>query len=146
VATDQLTAAITCPACQQRIAIPTTARHTGHRQAVLTVDTSAVRAHTATHTEDQTMTDAYDRREAMSRWLAANGIDPDDVPLHADVTVDTGHDGRRVILYEAFQRGSNGSILVSDDGTSAAVEERTTPLTTEPPVELASYVDPPRTR
>lgn len=88
---------------------------------------------------------AYHRREAMAAWLTANGVDPNDVPLHADITVDD-QNGRRVIRYEAFQRDGNGNILVADDGTSSAVEERTTPLTAAAPAELAVYVDPPRTR
>lgn len=92
------------------------------------------------------MADPYRRREAMAVWLTANGVDPNDVPLHADVTVDTDGGGRRIIRYEAFQRDGDGNILVADGGTSAAVEERTTPLTAEPPAELAPYVDPPPTR
>ncbi len=89
--------------------------------------------------------DAHDRREAMAAWLTANGVDPHDVPLHADITVDD-QDGRRVIRYEAFQRDSDGCIVATDEGTDAAVEERTTPLVAEPPAELAPHVDPPRTR
>lgn len=145
MATDQLTATVTCPACQQPIAMPTAARHTGHGQATVTLDTSAVHAHIATHVKDQPAPDPYQRREAMAAWLTANGVDPNDVPLHADITVDD-QNGQRVIRYEAFQRDGNGDIFVADGGTGAAVEERTTLLTTEPPAELAPHVDPPRTR
>lgn len=74
---------------------------------------------------------AQRRAEEISAWVAANGIDPDDVSTDHDLTVEDGPDGR-VIRYRAYLRALDGC-KYHVDGVGAASEERTTPLTVEPP-------------
>lgn len=71
------------------------------------------------------------RAEEISAWVAANGIEPDDVSTNHDLTVEDGPDGR-VIQYRAYLRTLDGA-KYHVDGVGAAMEERTTPLTVEPP-------------
>lgn len=71
------------------------------------------------------------RAEEISAWVAANGIDPDDVSTDHDLTVEDGPDGR-VIRYRAYLRALDGR-KCHEDGVGPASEERTAPLTVEPP-------------
>lgn len=72
------------------------------------------------------------RAEEISAWVAANGIDPDDVSTDHDLTVEDGPDGR-VIRYRAYLRNANGARYRADGENGAASEERMTSLTVEPP-------------
>ncbi|MFF6781432.1 hypothetical protein [Streptomyces sp. NPDC012510] len=74
---------------------------------------------------------AQGRAMEISAWVAANGIEPDDVSTDHDLTVEEGADGR-VIRYRAYLRNAEGA-RCHVDGVGAASEERTTPLTVEPP-------------
>lgn len=71
------------------------------------------------------------RAEEISAWVAANGIEPADVSTNHDLTVEDGPDGR-VIRYRAYLRTLDGA-KYHVDGVGTAMEERTTPLTVEPP-------------
>lgn len=74
---------------------------------------------------------AQGRAEEISAWVAANGIEPGDVPTEHDLTVEDGPDGR-VIRYRAFLRALDGC-KYHVDGVGPALEERTVPLVVEPP-------------
>lgn len=74
---------------------------------------------------------SQDRANAICGWLGANGIDYRDVPTDHDLTVEDGPDGR-VIRYRAYLRALDG-FKYHVDGVGAASEERTVPLTVEPP-------------
>ncbi|MFD8516505.1 hypothetical protein ACFV27_36870 [Streptomyces antimycoticus] len=73
------------------------------------------------------------RREALCQWLTANGINPNDVPIDADLTITTETDGTRLIRYEAFVTDSDGRKLIDERGQGAAIEKRTARLDVEPP-------------
>ena len=72
------------------------------------------------------------RAEEISGWVAANGIDPDDVSTDHDLTVEDGPN-YRVIRYRAYLRALDGAKYVDELAGGAAVEERTVPLVVEPP-------------
>jgi hypothetical protein len=73
------------------------------------------------------------RREALCAWLTANGIDPNTVPIEADLYLAPDPDGRLHIHYEAFHLDSNGRKHVDERGKNAAIERRSTPLAVDPP-------------
>lgn len=75
---------------------------------------------------------AQGRAEEISTWVAANGIDPDDVSTNHDLTVEDGPDGR-TIRYRAYLRTLEGARYHVDGQDCAAPEERTVPLAVEPP-------------
>ena len=75
---------------------------------------------------------AQRRTEEISAWVAANGIDPDDVSVDHDLTVEDSPDGL-VIRCRAYLRNANGARYRVDGEDDAASEERTVPLTVEPP-------------
>jgi hypothetical protein len=77
------------------------------------------------------------RAEEISAWVAANGIDPDDASTDHDLTVEDGPDGR-MIRYRAYLRTLDGA-KYHVDGVGPASEERTTPLTVEPPDDWPMY-------
>lgn len=83
------------------------------------------------------------RRKELCDWLAANHIDPFDVPLHGDLTTDTV-DGQRVIRYEALVRDGNGRLVADERGENEAVERRAVPLLVEPPDWWEPYEKPTR--
>jgi hypothetical protein len=53
VATDHLTIPIECPACGVELTIPAAAEHTGHGEAKVTFDTSAVHDHIEEHQQQE---------------------------------------------------------------------------------------------
>lgn len=69
--------------------------------------------------------------EEISAWVAANGIEPDDVSTDHDLIVEDGPDGR-VIQYRAYLRALDGA-RYHVDGVGPASEERSVPLVVEPP-------------
>ena len=71
------------------------------------------------------------RAEEISAWMAANGVDPDDVSTDHDLTVEAGPN-YRVIRYRAYLRALDGC-KYHVDGVGPATEERTVPLVVEPP-------------
>lgn len=77
------------------------------------------------------MHQAQGRAEEISGWVAANGIDPDDVSTDHELTVESGPDGR-VIRYRAHLRALDGC-KYHVDGAGPATEERTVPMVVEPP-------------
>lgn len=77
------------------------------------------------------------RAEEIAAWAAANGIEPGAVSTNHDLIVEDGPDGR-VIRYRAYLLTLDGS-KYHVDGVGAAMEERTTPLTVEPPEHWPVY-------
>lgn len=84
------------------------------------------------------------RREALCQWLTANGINPSDVPIDADLTITTEPDGTRLIRYEAFVLDADGHRIVDERGQDVAIETRTTRLNVEPPDWWKPYEKPTR--
>jgi hypothetical protein len=74
---------------------------------------------------------AQGRADEISTWVAANGIEPDDVSTNHDLTVEDGPDGR-MIRCRAYLRTLDGA-RYHVDGQGPASEERTVPLVVEPP-------------
>jgi hypothetical protein len=74
---------------------------------------------------------AQRRTEEISAWVAANGIDPDDVSVDHDLTVEDSPDGL-VIRYRAYLRALDGCKYVDGTGGPAS-EDRAVPLVVEPP-------------
>jgi hypothetical protein len=86
----------------------------------------------------------YARRDALCAWLTANGIDPNDVPIHGDRVIEPGPDDTRMIRYESYIRDDNGSITVDESGNGAAIETRRVPLVVEPPAWWVPFEKPTR--
>lgn len=85
-----------------------------------------------------------DRREALCAWLTANGINPNNVPTDADLTITTADDGTRVIAYEEFDRDADGNRQIDERGTGVARRKCSTLLVVEPPDWWEPYVKPTR--
>jgi hypothetical protein len=83
------------------------------------------------------------RRKELCDWLTANHIDPDAVPVHGDLTIDTV-DGQRVIRYEAMLHSPDGRPMLDDRGEDVAIERRVVPLLVEPPAWWGPYEKPTR--
>jgi hypothetical protein len=58
-------------------------------------------------------------RVALCRWLTANGIDPNVVPLHTSLSIDEV-DGSRVIRYEEFVLTEDGRKQVDPENPELA--------------------------
>jgi hypothetical protein len=90
---------------------------------------------------------AQGRVPAVQEWLRANGIEPDDVPVDADMTIEDTPDGR-VIHYVANLRNDEGRVQADPfhDGKTLR-EQRAVPLVVEPPADWPVYGAPasPRT-
>lgn len=67
------------------------------------------------------------RAEEISAWVAANGIDPDDVSTDHDLIVDDAT-APGVLTYTAYLRALDGAKYVDEHAGGPAVEERTVPL------------------
>lgn len=83
------------------------------------------------------------RRVALSAWLTDNGINPNDVPAHADMTIDDGPDGR-TIRCEVYDRTTDGHIQPDDTGQKVASRFVTVPLLSDPPEWWEPRVKPTR--
>ena len=86
---------------------------------------------------------ADSRREALCAWLTANGIDPNAVPVDADMTIDKGPIGR-FLRCEVFDRDHDGRIKVDDRGTGPARLVINVTLKVEPPDWWQQYQKPTR--
>jgi hypothetical protein len=74
-----------------------------------------------------------EERVALCKWLTANGIDPNAVPLHTNLSIDTV-DGDLVIRYEEFVLTEDGRKQVDpEDPTSAWRRPATAPCIQPPP-------------
>jgi hypothetical protein len=91
----------------------------------------------------------YGPREAVAEWLAANDIDPRDVPIEGPITIEPNPEGhRRRIRYAALLHDEHGRRYQDPATGDAAREERTAPLKVEPPAnvqvsEVSGAVEPP---
>jgi hypothetical protein len=73
---------------------------------------------------------------AVADWLRANGIDPGDVPIDADITIELMTlGGGRCIRYTRFVR-EDGRIRRDPDGDGPELAEGIAPLTVEPPEDV----------
>lgn len=74
------------------------------------------------------------RHEELKQWLRANGIDPADVPLHDEITIELlTFGGDRAIHHTAYLRNADGKKYLDEATDDAAQEARIVPLTTDPP-------------
>ncbi|MEW2266937.1 hypothetical protein [Streptomyces sp. NPDC047868] len=78
-----------------------------------------------------------DERLAFCAWFAANGVDPDTVPQHTDLTIDVQDDGIRVIHYDEYVLTEDGSKQIHPkDPTISWTRPATTACLVEPPAWL----------
>ncbi|MFI6251484.1 hypothetical protein [Streptomyces sp. NPDC051016] len=86
------------------------------------------------------------RSDAITDWVRANGIEPDEVSVTHNLTIEDRPDGQ-VICCTAIARNENGRPYATADG-EAAMEERVVPLVVEPPEGWPVYAvpDSPRER
>lgn len=83
------------------------------------------------------------RRDAVCAWLNANGINPSDVPVDADMTISEGTAGR-FLCCEVFERSPDGLITLDECGERVAVTTVAVPLKVEPPTWWKPYEKPTR--
>lgn len=75
-----------------------------------------------------------DRLPELRDWLGANGIDPSDVPVHEDITIEPlTFDGGRAIRFTALLRNAEGGKYLDEATGDAARDERIVPLVVDPP-------------
>lgn len=85
----------------------------------------------------------HSRSDALCAWLTANGIEPNTVPVDADITICDTDDGR-VLRCEVFTLGVDGRKVLDDRRDSPAYETRAVPLVAEPPEWWTPYEKPTR--
>lgn len=90
------------------------------------------------------MTEPTDRREALCQWLSANGIDPDHVPVDADMTITTVDNDVRQLHCEVFVTDANGRRMLNERRTTVARATVTVPLLAQPPNWWQPYTKPTR--
>ncbi|GAA2340048.1 hypothetical protein OKJ48_22445 [Streptomyces kunmingensis] len=72
---------------------------------------------------------------AVAEWLHINGIDPADVPVDSDISIDRKTlSGTRHIRYSALLRNELGHLYHDPITGRPAVEDRTAVLTVAPPL------------
>lgn len=82
---------------------------------------------------------AEHRVEAIQTWARENGINPDDVPVDADMTIEDTPDGR-VIRYVANLRNEEGRVRADPFHPGSELrEQRAVPLVVEPPADWPVY-------
>lgn len=84
-----------------------------------------------------------DREHAIRAWLIANEIDPKDVLLDADMTIEDGPDGR-MLRVEVCDLTKDGRRQIDERGKSVATKFVTVPLKSEPPEWWQPYQKPTR--
>jgi hypothetical protein len=72
------------------------------------------------------------RAEEISAWVAANGIEPDDVSTSHDFIVDDTS-SPAILRYTAYLRNAGGRKYCDPATGDEAQEERMVPLVVEPP-------------
>ena len=77
---------------------------------------------------------AYGPLPAVADWLRANGIDPGDVPLDANLSIEEATEGR-VVRFDAVVREAGG-IVYDPAARGPRIETKTTPLMVEPPADV----------
>ncbi|MGW8988702.1 hypothetical protein ACWGRF_02005 [Streptomyces zhihengii] len=70
-------------------------------------------------------------RTSIAEWLTALSLTIGDIPASSDLYI-TGTGDARTLHYEVCIRGTDGRFLLDLDGEPIA-EQRTTPVTVEPP-------------
>jgi hypothetical protein len=85
---------------------------------------------------------AQGRADAVRDWARANGIDPNAVPVDADMTIEDTPAGR-IIRYVAYLLTDDGDVRADPfhDG-QALREQRVVPLVVGPPPGWPVYVVP----
>lgn len=75
-----------------------------------------------------------ERFDELRQWLRANAIDPGDVSVNEDITIEPlTLGGDRAIRYTALLRNAEGFKYRDEDTGEAAQEERIVPLVVDPP-------------
>lgn len=80
------------------------------------------------------------RADAIADWVRANGIDPNEVSITHDLTIEERPDGA-MIRCTVISKNEHGRPYATADG-DAAMEERTVPLVVEPPEGWPKYAVP----
>lgn len=84
-----------------------------------------------------------DRRQQLCDWLTANGIDPNLVPLDADITI--GKEGEHQALRcEVLILDANGRRILDERGERCATHTAVVPLTVTPPEWWQPHIKPTR--
>lgn len=77
---------------------------------------------------------AYGPLPEVVAWLTANGIDPADVPVDGEITIEVQNlAGDRYVRYSALLRNEDGHRYLDPATNEAAQEERIAPLKVDPP-------------
>lgn len=85
------------------------------------------------------------RHEDLRQWLRANGIDPADVPVGEEITIEPlTLGGDRAIHYTAYLRNAEGRFYRDEDTEGPAQESLTVPLTVAPPPQWRTSEETPR--
>jgi hypothetical protein len=72
------------------------------------------------------------QREELCEWLRANGINPDCVPIHNEISVETSANSTGLIQYTAYLLTADGHKYLDPETDDAAQEQRTVPLVAPP--------------
>lgn len=89
------------------------------------------------------MTEQPDRRQLVCDWLTANGVDPNRVPLDADITI-SNYPTRQLLNVELYCLDVNGNKCLDERGQDAARERVSVPLLADPPAWWQPYRKPTR--
>lgn len=81
------------------------------------------------------------RRDELCDWARANAIDPDEVSADDSMTIEDSPGGR-IIRYRVFVTSSGSKVRDPIRSGEALTEERTMPLTVEPPEDWPVYAAP----
>jgi hypothetical protein len=75
-----------------------------------------------------------ERLAELREWLQANGVDPCDVPVGEEITLEPlTPDGQRAIHFTAYLRNAEGRFYLDEDTQGPAMEARVMPLVVDPP-------------
>ncbi|MFD6432815.1 hypothetical protein [Streptomyces venezuelae] len=75
-----------------------------------------------------------DRHDELRQWLRAHGIDPADVSVDEEITIELMTlGGDRAIHYTAFLRDADGHFYRDESTDGPAQEPRFVPLAVDPP-------------
>jgi|UPI00051AD473 hypothetical protein len=84
-----------------------------------------------------------DRRQLLCDWLTANGLDPNVVPIDADITIGK-EGGHQALRCEVLTLDANGRSVIDERGECYATHTVVVPLAVEPPEWWQPHVKPTR--
>lgn len=83
-----------------------------------------------------------DHHEDLCRWLRANDVDPVQVPMDTDMTLEADNTGQRWLRFEVYAENAKGERFMNAWGTAAARDRRIVPLLADPPAWWQPHVKP----